>query len=165
MTDRPLMQLHVGGFVASTLALNAEEVGAYSLLLMAAWQQGGSLPTDLKLAGGIARLPTRRWAKVWATLSEYFYISGGRLVPVAFREWMQAKARIFGRQPLPAALRSMILNRDGARCRYCGDECGPFHIDHIVSVALGGTDDPSNLCVACKPCNLSKGAKALEDWL
>lgn len=57
-------------------------------------------------------------------------------------------------------LRFEILKRDGNKCRYCGassDE-SPLTIDHVVPVALGGTDDPSNLVAACKDCNAGKSA-------
>lgn len=34
-----------------------------------------------------------------------------------------------------------------------------FTVDHIVPQALGGGDEPSNLCLACWDCNLAKGAR------
>lgn len=34
-----------------------------------------------------------------------------------------------------------------------------FTVDHIVPEMLGGSDDPSNLCLACWDCNLAKGAQ------
>ena len=30
-------------------------------------------------------------------------------------------------------------------------------VDHVIPVAKGGTDDPSNLVPACGPCNRAKG--------
>ena len=33
------------------------------------------------------------------------------------------------------------------------------HIDHVISLAAGGGNDPSNLQLLCPPCNLSKGTK------
>jgi hypothetical protein len=32
-----------------------------------------------------------------------------------------------------------------------------FHVDHIIPKQHGGTDDPSNLALACYHCNLRKG--------
>lgn len=63
--------------------------------------------------------------------------------------------------------RKAILNRDGWRCRYCGCDLTPgfAHIDHVVPLSRGGTNDDSNLCSACPPCNLSKHAKTPEEWL
>lgn len=34
-----------------------------------------------------------------------------------------------------------------------------FHVDHFQPLALGGSNDPTNLQLLCPPCNLSKGAK------
>lgn len=41
-------------------------------------------------------------------------------------------------------LRAEILERDGGRCYLCGG-LGADTVDHKVSVANGGSDDPSNL--------------------
>ena len=45
------------------------------------------------------------------------------------------------------------------RCAMCFGPYGRYHIDHIVPLARGGSNWPSNLQLLCKPCNLSKGAK------
>jgi 5-methylcytosine-specific restriction endonuclease McrA len=50
-----------------------------------------------------------------------------------------------------------ILHADP--CAYCGEEAG--HIDHIVPIARGGTNDWDNLTAACGRCNSSKWAKPL----
>lgn len=62
-------------------------------------------------------------------------------------------------------MRRIILERDGEVCSYCGTTRGPFHVDHIHPRALGGGDSFNNLCVACAPCNLSKGSSTLSDWM
>lgn len=68
------------------------------------------------------------------------------------------------RTSLNAAIRALVLARDGYVCRYCGTEEAPFDVDHVHPVALGGSDDPENLCVACVPCNRSKGARTVAEW-
>lgn len=57
-------------------------------------------------------------------------------------------------------LRFEILKRDNHTCRYCGASAPEttLHVDHVTPVALGGSDDPSNLVAACKDCNLGKAA-------
>lgn len=32
----------------------------------------------------------------------------------------------------------------------------PFEVEHIVPTSRGGADDESNLCLACRACNLRK---------
>lgn len=51
-------------------------------------------------------------------------------------------------------------------CNYCGEYFeGQMHIDHVVPIAKGGQHTLDNLVSACKPCNLSKADKLLDDWL
>lgn len=39
-----------------------------------------------------------------------------------------------------------------------------YHVDHVMPLALGGSNWPSNLQLLCQRCNMSKGAKRPEDW-
>lgn len=55
-----------------------------------------------------------------------------------------------------------VLRRDNHACRYCG-QMSPdvkLTIDHVLPVALGGSDDPSNLVTACVDCNAGKSSTA-----
>ena len=49
------------------------------------------------------------------------------------------------------------------RCGYCHSlqkyVLGTLEIDHIIPKAKGGTDEPSNLWLACRLCNGYKGTK------
>lgn len=56
-----------------------------------------------------------------------------------------------------------VLKRDGFRCYYCGTRGNEvtgdgLTIDHVVPVALGGTDDAENLVAACSECNSGKAS-------
>ena len=46
------------------------------------------------------------------------------------------------------------------RCEYCRAPERifnfPFEVEHIIAQALGGLDEESNLCLACRSCNLFK---------
>jgi 5-methylcytosine-specific restriction endonuclease McrA len=59
--------------------------------------------------------------------------------------------------------RRLLLQRDGAACFYCARPFGsgePFSrptFDHVMPVSRGGTNALTNLVLACKPCNESKG--------
>lgn len=57
-------------------------------------------------------------------------------------------------------LRYEILRRDGFTCRYCGAKApdAVLEVDHVLAVALGGTDEPTNLVTACEPCNSGKAS-------
>lgn len=57
-------------------------------------------------------------------------------------------------------LRFEVLRRDNHTCYYCGAKAPETKItvDHVIPVALGGTDEPSNLVAACGDCNGGKSS-------
>lgn len=57
-------------------------------------------------------------------------------------------------------LRFEVLRRDGYTCRYCGAQApdAKLTVDHVIPVALGGGDEPSNLITACVDCNAGKSS-------
>ena len=61
-------------------------------------------------------------------------------------------------------LRYEILRRDNHTCRYCGASAPdvPLRVDHVTPVALGGTDEPSNLVTSCEPCNSGKSSATID---
>ena len=61
-------------------------------------------------------------------------------------------------------LRTVILNRDGYQCVYCGSTEEPLHVDHKMPLSLGGSNDPDNLVVACRECNCGKSGRTVEQW-
>jgi len=68
------------------------------------------------------------------------------------------------RVPLAKSLRFRIFRRDGFQCQYCG-RVPPdviLHVDHIVPLADGGTNDEDNLTTACHDCNAGKGRSPIS---
>ena len=65
------MPLWVADFLAKTSTLEAKEVGAYMLLLMAMWSHDGALPADQKKLQRVARCG-RDWPKIWNAIGHYF---------------------------------------------------------------------------------------------
>lgn len=47
------------------------------------------------------------------------------------------------------------------KCAYCKKKMAQkkMHVDHIIPIALGGSNYPANLQLTCRTCNLRKGAK------
>jgi hypothetical protein len=61
-------------------------------------------------------------------------------------------------------IKMFVFRRDGYMCRYCGARVENPHCDHVYPVSRGGDNGYLNLVTACPSCNLSKGAKTIEEW-
>ena len=58
-----------------------------------------------------------------------------------------------------------IYNWQDGLCYYCGvDTKGRFAMDHMIPLSRGGSNYPSNLVVACRPCNLRKHAMMADEF-
>jgi hypothetical protein len=78
----------------------------------------------------------------------------------------QPAVRIHHRRTAAAAERSLvtpsvrarIMERDGFRCRRCGNgpEDARLVVDHVTPISAGGTSAPVNLQTLCEPCNQGK---------
>lgn len=66
------------------------------------------------------------------------------------------------RNPLTKSIRHEVFKRDGYRCLECGatNKDTRLHIDHIIPVAQGGSDELDNLQTLCQDCNLAKSNRA-----
>ncbi|MTW21696.1 RNA-guided endonuclease IscB [Allochromatium palmeri] len=62
-------------------------------------------------------------------------------------------------------VREYLLEKWNRRCAYCGARAVALEIEHIVPRARGGSDRVSNLTLACRPCNVSKGHQSIETFL
>ncbi|MGE0127107.1 MAG: HNH endonuclease [Blastocatellales bacterium] len=64
---------------------------------------------------------------------------------------------------IPPALRQQVAEAARHRCGYCLSAqryvMGILEIEHIISLALGGASDESNLWLACGFCNRFKGTQ------
>ena len=53
-----------------------------------------------------------------------------------------------------------VAKRANRRCEYCGAPEAifnfPFEVEHIVPKSRGGSDEESNLALACRACNIHK---------
>lgn len=51
-------------------------------------------------------------------------------------------------------------------CAYCESPLfGDFHVDHMMPLSRGGTNDWHNLAITCPSCNCSKQAKTVQEFL
>lgn len=59
--------------------------------------------------------------------------------------------------------RKQILKRFKGKCNYCKKKVDSFEIDHIRSLANGGSNDDDNLQVLCKSCHEDKCQTEIEN--
>lgn len=62
-------------------------------------------------------------------------------------------------------VREYLLNKWEQKCAYCGVENIAWQVEHIYPRAKGGSNQISNLCLACPSSNQKKGAKNIEQFL
>lgn len=59
--------------------------------------------------------------------------------------------------------RSNIFVRDRNMCQYCGSKEKGLTIDHVVPTSRGGTNEWTNVVVACRKCQTLKGPWTPEE--
>jgi 5-methylcytosine-specific restriction endonuclease McrA len=57
--------------------------------------------------------------------------------------------------------RRSVFARDDSECQYCGQRADS--IDHVVPRSRGGLHEWENVVAACRPCNLRKGDRYLDE--
>jgi 5-methylcytosine-specific restriction endonuclease McrA len=56
-------------------------------------------------------------------------------------------------------------SRQRERCFWCGKRLTEsFHVDHVVPISRGGSNNPANLVISCPSCNWQKSAKHPMDF-
>lgn len=58
-----------------------------------------------------------------------------------------------------------VFAKTDGHCAYCGIVLDiDWNVDHVIPKARGGSNGIDNLFAACPTCNMSKGAKSLEQF-
>ncbi|MEV4747169.1 RNA-guided endonuclease IscB [Streptosporangium sp. NPDC049248] len=107
----------------------------------------------------VARLT--RWAPVTAVHVEKVSfdthaLSAGR--PLEGAEYQQGTLAGY-------EVREYLLAKWERTCAYCGASDVPLNLDHIHPRSRGGSDRVSNLTLACIPCNQTKSAAPVQEFL
>ena len=79
MSAPPYMQFYVGDYLSDTTHLSVTEHGAYLLLLMGMWRNGGSLPADDAKLAKFARCTTAQWLRVKSVVLDFFDLEDGQI--------------------------------------------------------------------------------------
>jgi hypothetical protein len=156
----PYAHLYIGNYFADTLHLSAEEHCALRLLLLETWVHGLMAGHDAALAA-IAGLTPQKWDELKPAVLPLLMDVRPRILESVGR------LRASDGQRLPAAeweiVRSIVFERDGYVCLYCGST-RDLEGDHIVPLCRGGSNAFRNLATACRGCNQAKGSRTLAEW-
>lgn len=58
-----------------------------------------------------------------------------------------------------------MLRMQGGGCAYCYTALDEnLHVEHIIPLAVGGTNNANNLALSCPTCNLIAGSKVFNDF-
>lgn len=80
MAEFPTMPFHTDAYLADTRHLTTTEHGAYLLLLITMWRNGGWLPNEEKLLRRYTGLDRRQWKRIEPTVMTFFNEENGKLV-------------------------------------------------------------------------------------
>jgi len=94
-------------------------------------------------------------------LSEKISILKKKDYPNLYKDGQIKRATYF-----PKWIVNLLLNREQGLCHYCNKPVAStsyanqeYDIDHVIPIAQGGTNDPTNLVLSCPKCNNAKKAK------
>jgi 5-methylcytosine-specific restriction endonuclease McrA len=62
-------------------------------------------------------------------------------------------------------VKEYLLAKWGRKCAYCSAENLPLEIEHILAKSKGGSNRVTNLTLACRKCNETKGNLPVEQFL
>jgi hypothetical protein len=133
---------------------------AYRRILDLIYSTGDNLPDDDRKLGWMTKTGSR-WPAIKNAL-----IDAGKIKIVDRSITATLHFPSIGR-PSPSVwqkLRSLVFERDGNACVYCGF-AEHLECDHVVPVSAGGAHHLGNLATACRRCNRSKAAKLIGQWM
>ncbi len=106
MSKLPVLPLYVNDFIADTPHLDAEETGAYLMLIMMAWKSpDGSLPDDDVSLSRWARVSLKAWRRIKPKVMEFWSLDeGGR--------WTQTR---LAKEKRRASQRADVARENGSR--------------------------------------------------
>lgn len=85
---------YVNDYLGDTMHLTTEQHGAYVLLLLACFKQGGAIPADEASLAAIAKMALPTWRKHAMVLLPYFIRCGDKLVQKRMKEEIDRAAAI-----------------------------------------------------------------------
>lgn len=161
-------ELDMERYKGSSTWLRAKTATTRALLMFLwaeAWTQTpvGSLPADDELLALMLNMEPEEFASAKAILMRGWWLAeDGRLYHDVLVERVLARLSESHGGPWRKWWHE-VTEKHGRLCVYCRCVMADS-LDHVMPRSRGGSDDPSNLVPACRPCNSSKGARTPEEW-
>lgn len=162
----------IRAYAATANHLSCTEDGAYRRLLDAYYLFEKPLPVSIEKCCALVRATKGKEIEAVKTILEEFFelqADGWHIArcdaEIAKHKITSERIRALRDGNSYRRFRALVLDRDGEKCAYCGASDVSLQLDHVIPQSRGGSDHPENLTPACKPCNTSKGAKLLGEWL
>lgn len=108
-----------------------------------------------KRASGVAYILWNEWANT----------PQGKLYKRAKAVRRKRNMKLAGGHVSAADIRLQVKSQKN-KCWWCGKTIGDeYHIDHVLPISRGGSNNPNNIVISCPKCNLSKGDKLPTEWI
>lgn len=113
------------------------------------------------------------FAQLWSRksfLCDFNILASERISQLTKLEYpmLERDGRLHRVNYFPKWLEHLIIKRESGCCHYCSTPVvipslinQAYDIDHVVPIAKGGSNDPTNLVLACMRCNNKKRANIL----
>ena len=102
----------------------------------------------------------RRWSPISALSQELVRFDTQAMQNPEISGVAYQQGTLFGYE-----VREYLLEKWGRKCAYCDAENVPLEIDHIHPRSKGGSDQVSNLTLACHSCNQRKSNQDVREFL
>lgn len=141
-----------------------EDLEAFGLLMrLATYAAYAGLPVERSRMARIVRTATRTINRLWPQMQPFFELTeDGKHWNLLPCDWMKVQIVSAERRDLTSLIDALV-DYWGPRCVYCGVE-GDLEIEHVVPLARGGTNEITNLTVACHDCNSKKRTRTAEEF-
>ena len=122
----------------------------------------GTIQKDFVMIGRFANVHHSTVRKHWDDLATFFDVFDNGTMLVKEMTWLSVEGTPTERRGLRRLL-GKLIGFWGPQCVYCKAP-GELHIDHIVPVARGGSNEIQNLTLACPTCNMRKHTSTAEEF-
>lgn len=99
----------------------------------------------------------------YASQKLYRKTERGRLIHRALWHKREARKKAIGGSYTAQQIQD-LLKRQKRKCYYCHKRLEKYHVEHVIPLSRGGSNDISNIVIACPTCNMRKHDRLPHEW-